>query len=169
MSDKAKRYTDLIDGVLELAARELAADAYDDLRREVSYRAHGWRECTKADGGLSCTYPQSHHGPHSWEKAQAKEVFLCARLPLCPHEGGVSAPGELCRICRHRATSRPMCKAKSGHAICWREEGHVENHDFMVGVGWSGATKPCPHDNVGCGVTRLCEVCKGAGQKWIGG
>lgn len=75
---------------------------------------------------------------------------------------------------------------------CTLQRGHVGAHDFFKARGRNPDSpvfqeelrmqaqgggigtvipprppKPCPHDNVGCGTTRVCEVCKGAVQKKV--
>jgi hypothetical protein len=216
MNDNTKRYAALIDGVLELAARDLSGKEYRDLMGDVVEAVSLMRECRKSSPLGPCTFGRWHHGLHSWENPDADALVELYRRTRPEGVGKVTVADALAAMRKQdalppacgfrslreeaRATpdakvrTGPMCKAVkgtgSGYDICWREDGHREDHDFrpgMVAVGGpafgggvigytDNVTWRCPHDNVGCGTTRTCEVCKGetkranaTGGGWVQG
>lgn len=163
MSNKATKYMALIDGLLALAARDLSAQEYAELRGGLS--ALGWNsdECPSSREN-PCIFPRWHHGPHSWEKATDSDA-LVERYRRTHPEGKVTVGEALAAMQKQNANppacgfrslredarayadakvrTGPMCKATkgtgSGYDICWREEGHREDHDLRPGVVASGA------------------------------
>ena len=166
MSNKATTYAALVDGLLALAARDLSAQEYAELRGGLSSRGWNSDECPSPTRENPCTFPRWHHGPHSWEKATDADALVERYRSAHPEGVGRVTIGEALAAmqkqnanppaCGFRSLREdahgtpdakvrtgPMCKATkgtgTGHDICWRADGHREDHDFRPGVVATGA------------------------------
>lgn len=102
-------------------------------------------------GKGACWLPAGHKADHDFEGVgvvtPARPPKPCP-VPGCTYAAGHNAPCNVPPL-QPRPCTFERCVYSPGHGgKCSPIRGTV-----------------CPHDNVGCGVTRICEVCKGEPQE----